>query len=224
VHGAGVYDTLEDALLDVDKAVAFHVWCDGLEPERARDVDALIKTFPGGRGFLSRAKKDDEVNFETDEETSPYPRRDPDTQNPVVPLFVGARRARIRGVSGVGEDANARKRNVAVRKAEKRVDETRKETLLVDKKKNDETSDVVVHGWRRRSHVTEPANRAGRGSGKLALVFGREVEGLTDDEVNACDAVCAIPTGRLIESLSVSHAAVIILSQYYQSRRGGEEE
>lgn len=230
VHGAGVYDTLEDALLDVDKAVAFHVWCDGLEPERARDVDALIKTFPGGRGFFSRAKKDDEVNFETDEETSQYPRRDPDTQNPVVPLFVGARRARIRGVSGVGEDANARKRNVAVRKAEKRVDETRKETLLVDKKKNDEealddeTSDVVVHGWRRRSHVTEPANRAGRGSGKLALVFGREVEGLTDDEVNACDAVCAIPTGRLIESLSVSHAAVIILSQYYQSRRGGEEE
>ena len=56
------------------------------------------------------------------------------------------------------------------------------------------------------------------------MVFGREVEGLTDDEVNACDAVCAIPTGRLIESLSVSHAAVIILSQYYQSRRGGEEE
>jgi tRNA C32,U32 (ribose-2'-O)-methylase TrmJ len=214
VHGAGVYDTLEDALLDVDKAVAFHVWCDGLEPERARDVDALIKTFPGGRGFFSDAQKDDEVHFETDEETSPYPRRDPDTQNPVVPLFVGARRARIRGVSRVGEDAN----------------ETREDEA--DKKKNDEakndetseTSDVVVHGWRRRSHVTEPANRAGRGSGKLALVFGREVEGLTDDEVNACDAVCAIPTGRLIESLSVSHAAVIILSQYYQSRRGGEEE
>ena len=36
-----------------------------------------------------------------------------------------------------------------------------------------------------------------------------------------CDAVCSIPTGRLIESLSVSHAAVIILSQYYQARVGG---
>mmetsp|Transcript_3792 Transcript_3792/g.15183 ORF Transcript_3792/g.15183 Transcript_3792/m.15183 type:complete len:188 (-) Transcript_3792:2062-2625(-) len=105
-------------------------------------------------------------------------------------------------------------------KARRRLEEGGASTEEID----DETSDVVVHGWRRRSHVTEPANRAGRGSGKLALVFGREVEGLTDDEVNACDAVCAIPTGRLIESLSVSHAAVIILSQYYQSRRGGEEE
>ena len=75
------------------------------------------------------------------------------------------------------------------------------------------------HGWRRRTHVTPPRLRLGRGSGKLALVFGREVEGLTDGEVNACDAMCAIPTGRLIESLSVSHAAVIILSQYYQSRQ-----
>ena len=67
--------------------------------------------------------------------------------------------------------------------------------------------------------MTPPRLRLGRGSGKLALVFGREVEGLTDGEVNACDAMCAIPTGRLIESLSVSHAAVIILSQYYQSRQ-----
>jgi hypothetical protein len=32
-----------------------------------------------------------------------------------------------------------------------------------------------------------------------------------------------LPTGRLVESLSVSHAAVIILSQYFQDRtsRGG---
>mmetsp|Transcript_4538 Transcript_4538/g.16101 ORF Transcript_4538/g.16101 Transcript_4538/m.16101 type:complete len:217 (-) Transcript_4538:92-742(-) len=77
------------------------------------------------------------------------------------------------------------------------------------------------HGWRRRRHATPPRNRAGRGRKRLALVFGREVEGLFDDEVNQCDAVCSIPTGRLIESLSVSHAAVIILSQYYQARVGG---
>ena len=55
-------------------------------------------------------------------------------------------------------------------------------------------------------------------------MFGREVEGLTDEEVNACDGVCAIPTGRLVESLSVSHAAVIVLSQYFQNRQREEEE
>ena len=64
-------------------------------------------------------------------------------------------------------------------------------------------------------------NQKNRGRGKLALVFGREVDGLTDEEVNLCDAACRIPTGRLIESLSVSHAAVIILSQYYQHRTAG---
>jgi hypothetical protein len=36
--------------------------------------------------------------------------------------------------------------------------------------------------------------------------------------VNLCSAVCSIPTGRVVESLSVSHAAVIILSQYFQHR------
>ena len=40
------------------------------------------------------------------------------------------------------------------------------------------------HGWRRRRHATPPRNRAGRGRKRLALVFGREVEGLFDDEVN----------------------------------------
>lgn len=32
---------------------------------------------------------------------------------------------------------------------------------------------------------------------KLALVFGREVEGLMAEEVDACDATLSIPIGRL---------------------------
>ena len=62
VHGAGVYDTLEDALLDVDTAVAFHVWCEGLEPARARDVDALVRAFPGGG---AKTKRKDAFLFTT---------------------------------------------------------------------------------------------------------------------------------------------------------------
>jgi len=214
VHGAGVYDTLEDALLDVDTAVAFHVWCEGLEPVRARDVDALVRAFPGGGAktkrkdaflFYDDDDDDDDASFEATatEETrfrsETYPERDPETHDPVVPVFEGSRRGRIRPSSSSQENppnAPKSKSNVQV-----------------------QAPSAEEHGWRRRTHVTPPRLRLGRGSGKLALVFGREVEGLTDGEVNACDAMCAIPTGRLIESLSVSHAAVIILSQYYQSRQ-----
>ena len=203
VHGAGVYDTLEDALLDVDTAVAFHVWCEGLEPAVARDVEALIETFPGGIG--SRRREDDE----DDSNRKPsFPKRDPRTEDPVVPLRVGSRRSRIRPTSPSETDA----RPVVP------------EATREDEDEDEDENETRRHGWRRREHVNPPRLRAGRGSGKLALVFGREVEGLKDWEVNACDAVCAIPTGRLIESLSVSHAAVIILSQYYQSRRARGDE
>ena len=219
VHGAGVYDTLEDALLDVDTAVAFHVWCEGLEPVRARDVDALVRAFPGGGAktkrkdaFLFYDDDDDDdasddissasseatATEETRFRSETYPERDPETHDPVVPVFEGSRRGRIRPSSSSQENPpkSKSKSNVQV-----------------------QAPSAEEHGWRRRTHVTPPRLRLGRGSGKLALVFGREVEGLTDGEVNACDAMCAIPTGRLIESLSVSHAAVIILSQYYQSRQ-----
>ena len=218
VHGAGVYDTLEDALLDVDTAVAFHVWCEGLEPVRARDVDALVRAFPGGGAktkrkdaFLFYDDDDDDASDdissasseatateETRFRSETYPERDPETHDPVVPVFEGSRRGRIRPSSSSQENPpkSKSKSNVQV-----------------------QAPSAEEHGWRRRTHVTPPRLRLGRGSGKLALVFGREVEGLTDGEVNACDAMCAIPTGRLIESLSVSHAAVIILSQYYQSRQ-----
>ena len=61
-------------------------------------------------------------------------------------------------------------------------------------------------------------NTGGREGGKLALVFGREVEGLLEEEIAACAATCAIQTGRLQESLSVSHAVSIVLSRLYEEQ------
>ncbi|KAK9828269.1 hypothetical protein WJX74_006492 [Apatococcus lobatus] len=53
---------------------------------------------------------------------------------------------------------------------------------------------------------------------RVALVFGREVEGLLPEEIASCEAVCKIPIGRLQESLSLSHAVSIVLSQIYQAQ------
>ena len=56
----------------------------------------------------------------------------------------------------------------------------------------------------------------GTQSSKVALVFGREVTGLTAEEVGACSGVCHLPMGRLSESLSLSHAVAIVLSALYE--------
>jgi hypothetical protein len=56
-------------------------------------------------------------------------------------------------------------------------------------------------------------------AGKLALVFGREELGLSDEELAACGLSCAIPIGRLQESLSLSHAVTVALSQLFQARQ-----
>ena len=56
------------------------------------------------------------------------------------------------------------------------------------------------------------------GRKRVALVFGREELGLSDDEVEACSVACCIPIGRLQESLSLSHAVSIALSGIYAQR------
>lgn len=46
--------------------------------------------------------------------------------------------------------------------------------------------------------------------GKVSIVFGREADGLRDDEVNKCAAICTIPTSPLFPSLNLAQAVQII--------------
>lgn len=46
--------------------------------------------------------------------------------------------------------------------------------------------------------------------GKVSIVFGRESDGLRDDEVNKCAAICTIETSPLFPSLNLSQAVQII--------------
>ncbi len=54
--------------------------------------------------------------------------------------------------------------------------------------------------------------------GKVSIVFGREADGLRDDEVNKCSSICTIPTSPLFPSLNLSQAVQIIC---YALFRGG---
>jgi len=52
--------------------------------------------------------------------------------------------------------------------------------------------------------------------GNIALIFGREGDGLTNQELSLCDVVVTIPTHESYPILNVSHAAAIILYELYK--------
>ncbi len=51
--------------------------------------------------------------------------------------------------------------------------------------------------------------------GRLALLFGREDFGLSDEELNRCDLLVTIPAAREYPILNLSHAATILLYDLY---------
>ena len=51
--------------------------------------------------------------------------------------------------------------------------------------------------------------------GIVSIVFGREADGLRDDEVNMCSAIVTIPTSPLFPSLNLSQAVQIIAYSLY---------
>ncbi len=51
--------------------------------------------------------------------------------------------------------------------------------------------------------------------GNLAIVFGRESSGLTNEEVDLCDLAFSIPTSEEYPSMNLSHAVGVTLYQLY---------
>lgn len=54
---------------------------------------------------------------------------------------------------------------------------------------------------------------------KLALIFGREGNGLSNNEINLCDLVVSIPTHESYPIMNVSHAAAIIFHELYKKEK-----
>lgn len=55
------------------------------------------------------------------------------------------------------------------------------------------------------------------GEGIISIVFGRESDGLTDEEVNLCSAIVTIPTSDKFPSLNLSQAVQIICYELFKS-------
>jgi TrmH family RNA methyltransferase len=55
--------------------------------------------------------------------------------------------------------------------------------------------------------------------GDVALVFGREGDGLTNHELELCDVVVSIPTHDSYPILNITHAAAIIFYELFKTEK-----
>ncbi len=55
-------------------------------------------------------------------------------------------------------------------------------------------------------------------NGKIAFLFGREGDGLYNDEIELCDAVVSIPTDERYPIMNITHAAAIIFYELFKNK------
>lgn len=55
--------------------------------------------------------------------------------------------------------------------------------------------------------------------GNIALIFGREGDGLTNKELELCDVVVSIPTHESYPILNITHAATIIFYELFKTEK-----
>lgn len=53
---------------------------------------------------------------------------------------------------------------------------------------------------------------------KIAIIFGREGDGLTNDEIKKCDILVSIPTDPSYPIMNISHAAAIIFYEIFKHK------
>ncbi len=53
---------------------------------------------------------------------------------------------------------------------------------------------------------------------KVALVFGREKSGLSNEEIRLCDVVCSIPSSKNFPSLNLAQAVMVTLYEAFKAR------
>jgi tRNA/rRNA methyltransferase len=79
-----------------------------------------------------------------------------------------------------------------------------------------------------RLHLRDPwltpaqlSNKLGRKDGEVALLFGRESWGLTNEELMLCNLLVSIPTNPSYPIMNLSHAATILLYELSRIEPGG---
>ncbi len=68
--------------------------------------------------------------------------------------------------------------------------------------------------------VEQFAKRFAASKGKIALVFGPEPSGLSNEEIGQCDFIVSISASRKYRTLNIGHAAAILLYSLFAAKQG----
>jgi TrmH family RNA methyltransferase len=83
---------------------------------------------------------------------------------------------------------------------------------------------AMRHAWEHpRDGVAEVLALAGEGRGPVAVVFGREDIGLTNEQLDRCDRVWTVPTDPERPSLNLAQAALLVCYELWLAGPGGEK-
>jgi tRNA/rRNA methyltransferase len=75
---------------------------------------------------------------------------------------------------------------------------------------------------RRRPIFPEELAKSIVGEGRIAIIFGREDHGMSNEEIDACDIMVTIPASREYPTMNLSHSVAVIL--YELSKRKFSDE
>jgi TrmH family RNA methyltransferase len=83
---------------------------------------------------------------------------------------------------------------------------------------------AMRHSWEHpRDGVQEVMELAGAGRGPVAVVFGREDIGLTNEQLDRCDRIWTVPTDPERPSLNLAQAALLICYELWLAGPGGDK-
>ena len=75
------------------------------------------------------------------------------------------------------------------------------------------------HNIKRMPITPEELGKNINGNSNIALLFGREGDGLTNDEINLCDILVSIPTSDEYPIMNITHAASIIFYEIFKNKK-----
>ncbi|MDO5826563.1 MAG: RNA methyltransferase [Methanosphaera sp. rholeuAM130] len=75
------------------------------------------------------------------------------------------------------------------------------------------------HNIKRMPITPEELGKTININSNIALLFGREGDGLTNDEINLCDILVSIPTSDEYPIMNITHAASIIFYEIFKNKK-----
>ena len=75
------------------------------------------------------------------------------------------------------------------------------------------------HNIKRMPITPEELGKTINMNSNVALLFGREGDGLTNDEINLCDILVSIPTSDSYPIMNITHAASIIFYEIFKNKK-----